>query len=220
MDTERRFRRIFVAFLIPFVAIRIIFRIILRMRQPEPQQRQPATASAIVQRWKQLTTYEDRLSVVARIALGPLLIMSVWRYFKAPQQVERYAVRLPVWLRWVGAGLGFASLPLLAWTHQTLDRAWSTNLELQDQHTLVTGGPYRWVRHPMYTAVLAFFVGSALVSANGVIIAPAGVSSWVVLARMGDEEAMMMTQFGEAYRAYMARTGRLLPTLPLHRGSR
>ncbi len=211
MDRERRFRRTFVAFLIPFVAIRIIARLISRMRQPKQPLDRLTTVGTIRQRWKELTTHEARISVAARVAFGPLLIASAWLYFKKPQQMQRYAVPLPIWLRWVGAGLGFASLPLLAWTHQTLGRAWSTNLELQEQHELITSGPYCWVRHPMYTTVLAFFVGGALVTANGVIMVPAGAAVWVILGRLGDEEAMMIAQFGDEYRAYMARTGGLLP---------
>ena len=213
MDTERRFRRIFMAFLAPFVAIRIIARLIWGRRRSLPQAGSRADPGGLRQRWVELTAHEGRLNVATRIAFGPLLMILVPLYFVAPQWVQRYAAPFPIRLRWVGAGLGFTSLPLLAWTHLSLRQAWSTNLELQEQHTLVTSGPYHWVRHPMYTAVLAFFAGSALVSANGVIIAPAGAALWVIAARMGDEETMMITRFGEEYRAYMTRTGRVLPRL-------
>lgn len=211
MDTERQFRRVFVAFLAPFVAMRIIARLIWGRRPSLPRPGQRAETGGFRQRWVELTAHERRLSVVARAVLAFLLVILVPLYFVAPQWVQRYTVPLPKWLRWIGAGLGFTSLPLLAWTHLSLGRVWSTNLELQEQHILVTSGPYRWIRHPMYAAVSAFFAGSALISANGVIIAPAGAALWIMAARMGDEESMMITRFGEDYRAYMERTGRILP---------
>ncbi|GAB4429042.1 MAG: hypothetical protein OHK0015_12560 [Chloroflexi bacterium OHK40] len=211
MDTERWFRRSFVAVLIPFVAIRVASLLVVSRRRAKPRARQRASISGLKRRWAALTTYEDRLSVATRVALGPLIILSVWRYLAAPQRVQRYALPIPGWLRWAGAALGFASLPLLAWTHQTLGRAWSPNLELQDQHRLVIDGPYRWVRHPMYTAFLMFFAGSALTTANSVIIGPAGVASWVILRRIAAEESMMTARFGDDYRIYTERTGRLLP---------
>ena len=84
MDTERRFRRVFLAFLFPFVTIRIIARIISRMRQPKRHQRRRATAGAIQQRWNEVTAHEARLRVAARIAFGPLLLTLVLLYFMAP----------------------------------------------------------------------------------------------------------------------------------------
>lgn len=60
------------------------------------------------------------------------------------------------WSQWFGVGLGAAGLILVVWVHHTLRRHWSTNLLLKEEHTLVTGGPYRWARHPMYTALLDF----------------------------------------------------------------
>lgn len=220
MDTERPFRRAFVAILIPFVTIRIVSRLVVSRRRPKPHRREQVSIGELKRRWTALTTYEARLSVATRVALGPLMVLSVWLYFGDPRRVERYAVPVPSWLRWAGAGLGWASLPLLVWTHQTLGQAWSTNLELQDQHRLVTTGPYRWMRHPMYTAVLMFFAGSALTTANGVILAPAGIGSWIILARVVDEEAMMSAQFGDVYRRYAERTGRFLPIPSLSEASR
>jgi protein-S-isoprenylcysteine O-methyltransferase Ste14 len=90
---------------------------------------------------------------------------------------------------------------------------WSTNLQLREEHTLVTTGPYRWARHPMYTALFSFFVGLALVSATWLIVLLVVAATFVLVVRIDKEEVMMIEQFGDEYRAYMQQTGRFLPRL-------
>jgi protein-S-isoprenylcysteine O-methyltransferase Ste14 len=97
-------------------------------------------------------------------------------------------------------------------SHADLGDNWSIRLEVLDNHSLVTQGVYRRVRHPMYTALLLYSVGQALVLPNYV----AGPSSAVAMAllvalRIGPEERMMVEQFGANYRQYAAVTKRLLP---------
>jgi len=120
----------------------------------------------------------------------------------------------PVWLRWLGGGLMLASLGLFWWTHRTLGMNWSGVLAIRAGHTLVTQGPYRRVRHPMYAAFYVSGIGILLLSANWFIAAVnLGAVTWMCVVRVPAEEAMMLEHFGEAYRQYMARTGRLLPRL-------
>ena len=85
-------------------------------------------------------------------------------------------------------------------------------LELYEQHELVTEGPYRFVRHPMYTSVYLKGIGILLLSANW--IAGGGylaAVTWMYASRVRDEEQMMVERFGEEYRNYMSRTSRLVP---------
>lgn len=78
----------------------------------------------------------------------------------------------------------------------------------------MTQGPYRYVRHPMYTAFFGAAVAFALLSANGVIaLTSLGSVTLMYLARVGDEERMMLEAFGEPYRDHTLHTGRLLPRL-------
>lgn len=119
---------------------------------------------------------------------------------------------LPAWLRWVGAGILALSSFLFWWTHRTLGVYWSGVLELAKAHQLVTAGPYRRVRHPMYTAFYVFGFGVLLTSANWLVgLLNLGAVTWMCLVRIPDEEQMMVDQFGDHYRQYMAKTGRLLP---------
>lgn len=123
------------------------------------------------------------------------------------------ALGLPGWLRWLGVGFLAGGLALFVWTHQTLGRNWSGVLEIYDSHTLVTDGPYRLVRHPMYTAFLLCGIGILLTSANAILGSNLVIVAVMLVVRIPAEERMLTEHFGEAYREIMSSTGRLLPRL-------
>jgi protein-S-isoprenylcysteine O-methyltransferase Ste14 len=105
-----------------------------------------------------------------------------------------------------------AALWLFRRTHRDLGRAWSVTLEIRDQHALVTHGVYARVRHPMYSAFFLWAIAQALLLPN-FVAGLAGLVGFGVLfaGRVGREEKMMLETFGDDYRAYMARTSRLVP---------
>ncbi|MBS9476789.1 protein-S-isoprenylcysteine O-methyltransferase [Ancylobacter radicis] len=105
-----------------------------------------------------------------------------------------------------------AALWLFRRTHKDLGKNWSVTLEIKDSHKLITGGVYRYVRHPMYSAFFLWAIAQLILIPN-FIAGPAGVIGFGILYlfRIGREEKMMLDTFGEEYRAYSARTARLLP---------
>jgi protein-S-isoprenylcysteine O-methyltransferase Ste14 len=113
---------------------------------------------------------------------------------------------------WFGVLVAAAALVMFRLTHKALGRNWSVSLEVRDAHQLVTDGVYRHVRHPMYTAFWLWAVAQALLLPNWVagLSGLAGFGTLYVL-RVRQEERLMLETFGEAYRAYMARTARLIP---------
>lgn len=99
-------------------------------------------------------------------------------------------------------------------SHADLGTNWSISLEVREQHRLITDGVYSQVRHPMYTALLLYAIGQALVIPNWV----AGPSYLILMGtlcvfRVRGEEVMMLDEFGEEYAKYMARTKRFVPGL-------
>jgi protein-S-isoprenylcysteine O-methyltransferase Ste14 len=123
-------------------------------------------------------------------------------------------VSFPPALRWMGALLAFGGVVMVWWTHRTLGRHWSGILELRENHRLISSGPYRHIRHPMYTGFFMMPIGMALVTANLLVaLLQIGVTIAMYLARVADEEAMMIDRFGDEYRTYIRQTGRLLPRL-------
>jgi protein-S-isoprenylcysteine O-methyltransferase Ste14 len=125
--------------------------------------------------------------------------------------VRKFAFPAPLWLRWTGLGLGITSVGLFAWTHVTLGRFWSTCLQLRPDHRLITAGPYARIRHPMYSAIVGWMMSLGLVAGNWIPLVFAALAALNFILRIQPEEKMMLQQFGDEYRAYMKRTGRLLP---------
>lgn len=108
-----------------------------------------------------------------------------------------------------------AALALFHATHKALGRNWSVTLAVRQDHALITGGVYRFVRHPMYSAFWLWAIAQALTLQNWVA-GPAGLIGFgtLYLLRVGREEALMRSTFGAAWDAYAARTPRVVPFLP------
>jgi len=115
---------------------------------------------------------------------------------------------------WAGLALFVAALALFRATHKALGRNWSVTLAVREEHSLVTGGVYRFVRHPMYTAFWMWAIAQALTLQNWVA-GPAGIIGFgtLYLLRVGREEALMRETFGPAWDDYAARTPRVVPFL-------
>lgn len=119
-----------------------------------------------------------------------------------------------------GVGTLFLGVGLwLFWrSHRDLGANWSPSLEIGSEHRLVTRGVYRTIRHPMYASQALWGVAQILLLQNW-IAGQGGLLAFLALywVRVPQEERMMLQHFGEAYRAYSAQTGRILPPLRSHR---
>ena len=114
---------------------------------------------------------------------------------------------------WLGAGLGIIALPLLYWLFSSIGLNITDTVATRNNHTLVTHGPYRWVRHPLYSVGTLLFVSIGLLAANWFIIVSSLLGLGMLMIRLPKEEAKLIERFGDEYRDYMKRTGTLLPRL-------
>ncbi len=112
----------------------------------------------------------------------------------------------------LGIAAAIGALVMFRLTHKALGAMWSVSLQLKQDHKLVTSGIYRHLRHPMYTAFWLMALAQALLLSNWVagLAGIVGFGTLYVL-RIGEEERMMEEAFGEQYRAYRARTKRIIP---------
>jgi len=121
---------------------------------------------------------------------------------------------LPDWSGWAGLA-AFTGAILMLWrAHYDLGRNFSATLQITGQHSLITGGIYRHIRHPMYTAHLLWAISQGLLLANwfaGWAFLVLSVPLYIV--RIPREEGMMLEHFGARYSEYMSRTGRLIPRI-------
>jgi protein-S-isoprenylcysteine O-methyltransferase Ste14 len=112
----------------------------------------------------------------------------------------------------VGTVLLALGLWLFYRSHADLGTNWSITLQVRENHQLITRGVYRWIRHPMYLALLTFAVGQALVIPNWFVgPSDALVMAVLVALRVPREELLMREEFGSDYVAYSADTKRLIP---------
>jgi len=148
---------------------------------------------------------------VVRAIRSISLVASLVLYAINPSWLVVLSVPFPDWMRWMGVALRVVSLAIHAWSRATLGKEWSSPLQMRDQHHLVTTGPYAWIRHPIYLALMSFMTSIALVTANWLFIALLVFSIVDLTLRIPKEEQMMIARFGDEYKAYMKRTGRLLP---------
>lgn len=157
----------------------------------------------------QKTTREKSFLALLAIGTGALplvYIFTPWLNF------ANYRHRS--WAGWTGAAIFAAGLWLLWRAHAALGRYWSHSLELRQGHELVTDGIYRHIRHPMYAFGWLLGIAQALLLPNW-IAGPSGLVSFALLyfGRAPREEQMMLDRFGDEYRAYMDRTGSVIPRL-------
>ena len=130
-----------------------------------------------------------------------------------PAWMSWASLPLPAVLRWAGVAVGLPTVALGMWTFHSLGRNITDTVVTRRGHTLVTSGPYRYIRHPFYVTSALALAANALTAANW-FIALTGFAALVLLVlRTATEEAKLVERFGDDYRGYMARTGRFFPRL-------
>lgn len=143
--------------------------------------------------------------------IGILSMLGLLAFMIDPAWMAWSAISLPTWLRWSGVVVGMLAGCLLIWTFHTLGKNLTDTVVTRQEHTLVTRGPYRWVRHPFYVAFAWAVIANSLVTANGFIFATGCVAFGLILLAMLREEARLLARFGDEYQKYRERTGKFWP---------
>ncbi|MHB8086450.1 MAG: methyltransferase family protein [Dehalococcoidia bacterium] len=110
----------------------------------------------------------------------------------------------------IGVILCVTGMAFLVWGRQRLGRNWSQTVAAKKEPELVTSGPYRYVRHPIYAGGLVAALGSAIVC-GGAWIFLLLILGTIFILRVGAEDRLMQQQFPDEYPAYKRRTKALIP---------
>jgi len=143
--------------------------------------------------------------------IGIAVMLGFFTYIVNPARMRWSSMPLPVWLRWLGVGIALIGGALFVWTLRNLGKNLTDTVVTRREHTLVTTGPYRWVRHPFYVGAALSILGNALAAANWFLLGGGALVFTLLAIRTRIEEAQLLARFGGAYEAYMHRTHRFLP---------
>jgi protein-S-isoprenylcysteine O-methyltransferase Ste14 len=132
-------------------------------------------------------------------------------YLIHPAMLRWAFVPVPGKLRLLGMGLVLLGGILLIWTLRHLGKNLTDTVVTRRAHTLVTSGPYRWVRHPFYDAVALLILAAFLIASNAYFLVTGIATLALLWIRTRKEEELLLARFGNQYRAYMIRTGRFFP---------
>lgn len=154
-------------------------------------------------------------TAVSRLShVGPLLVGAYLLAAPAPlAALNGRFVPLAIWPAALGAALTFAGFAFSIWARFTIAANWSSDVQLKRDHELIVEGPYRWVRHPIYTGVLLMFAGTALAVGEWRAVLAVALAAGAFWRKLRLEEAVMRGQFGDAYARYAARVPALIPFL-------
>jgi protein-S-isoprenylcysteine O-methyltransferase Ste14 len=193
MNADQTFRLILIAGSLIFFPIALYHR--LKSRTGER-----------LDRWK-----EGPFILFTLRPVGIAVLMGFFIYLANPARMAWSSMPLPVWLRWLGVGIAVIGGALFVWTLRNLGKNLTDTVVTRREHTLVTTGPYRWVRHPFYVGAALSMLGNALAAANWFLLGGGALVFTLLAIRTRTEEAQLLARFGGAYEAYMHRTHRFIP---------
>ncbi|MFA5787578.1 MAG: isoprenylcysteine carboxylmethyltransferase family protein [Actinomycetota bacterium] len=157
---------------------------------------------------------EGPIALLLRMAMALLVAVSFLAYVFAPTWLSWSAWCLPIWLRSAAAAIAVVCLPAIRWMFLSIGDNISETILTKRTHQLVTHGPYRWIRHPLYSFALLELLSLALLANNWFLFSfPCIAFAVFRLFVIPREEENLIKVFGKEYEEYRHRTGALVPRL-------
>jgi len=163
---------------------------------------------------EKLSRSADGTTMMTVIRLGGLILwLSPLVYLINPNWMAWSKIGLPDSIRSLGLVIGLLCVAGIYWLFSSIGSGITPVSATRKEHRLSTSGPYRWVRHPLYTVGSSFIVSFGLMADNWFIMT-LGILAFIAMAvRTPKEEANLIEKFGDEYRDYMKHTGRFFPKL-------
>jgi protein-S-isoprenylcysteine O-methyltransferase Ste14 len=160
---------------------------------------------------------KKRETIFQRLRYTLVLMAGFWILFSPsahhyPLLGTRFVPAAPVY-DWFGVALTAAGVAIAFWARWHLGTNWSGVVTLKEGHELIRTGPYRTIRHPIYTGMLLALLGTAVTvgEVRGLLAVALAWFSFYVKARR--EESFLAQEFGPAFAAHQRQTGMFLPRL-------
>ncbi len=161
---------------------------------------------------ERLDRRQEGLSILIPLRLlGLITWVSMVVWMVRPEVLAFARVDVPDGVRWAGIGVGLCCFLWVIWVFRSLGSNLTDTVVTREKAYLVTAGPYRWIRHPLYTGVIPMGVFVSLVTATWWFAAMTLLMFALLWLRTAIEERHLVARFGESYRDYMNQTGRFLP---------
>jgi len=162
---------------------------------------------------RRTTQRAKRLRAIA-LAFAFLYLVDSFLYALLPNSAVFLYVPLTNEVRLSMICVTISGLAFLLWALRTLGSNWAPSLSGMRQDTsLITNGPYKIVRHPIYLGVVVILLALGILSANVLILMPTAMLVVLLYMQLPDEESMLIERFGDAYLEYMKRTPKFIPRL-------
>lgn len=157
---------------------------------------------------------EGAAVLALRMGFGLPLLIALLLYVFYPPWLDWARVELPGWLRWLAAGVTILCIPLAWWVFRSIGNNISETVLTKRTHQLVTEGPYRWIRHPLYAVSMLLLLSLSVIASNWFL-----ALYWLLtvlafrLIIIPKEEEFLIKAFGDQYLSYRQRTGALVPKI-------
>lgn len=169
---------------------------------------------AIRLRWNQAWRARKRVSFhqareLSTTTMFTLVLLATYVSWLASNTLQFADIPTPTAIQYCGSVIAASGLLLLQSVHAHLGKNFSPHLEISEEQTLIQSGPYKFIRHPMYTSGFLYLSGAGTIASNWVVLVlPVIAFSVLVLLRVGDEEKMLAQKFGSNWEEYRRKTGR------------
>jgi protein-S-isoprenylcysteine O-methyltransferase Ste14 len=151
-------------------------------------------------------------SWLARMTHLVPLGLAFFLIFHDPHDAIVYGILYRVrWAQAVGIAVTAAGLLFAVWARVHLGKYWSAMITLKDEHKLIRSGPYRFVRHPIYTGFIAGAIGSAITIGSGDAWVGVAILVPTCLVKIWREEKFLATEFGEEYLQFCSDVAMIVP---------
>ena len=161
---------------------------------------------------EKLDRRQETLSIMIGLRVSAIpYFVAIIAWLMEPNSLSWSSFPLPSFVRWIGLVLVGLGLSLMVWTFYHLGKNLTDTVVTRRDHTLVTSGPYQFVRHPFYLSFFIGLAGNTFAMANWFILIAGIIPIGFIITRTSIEEAKLIERFGQSYIDYQHRTGQFFP---------